>query len=638
MTTIGYGALWLSFLFACYVLFATLFRYQQGRWQRSIRRAMLVNAALTTLAAAALFYLLLSHDFSVAYVASHVNRAQPLLFTISAFWAGQEGSLLFWSWAMSLIGALLAGRRNDVDAPRVVALAALAFQQLFVLILLLTQSNPFALLESAPLDGLGMNPLLQNVWMIIHPPVVFIGYALYGAAFGWIMGGLLTAQFERPFWRILERWNLAAWLFLGAGILLGSWWAYLELGWGGYWGWDPVENASLVPWLIGTALLHANIMRRQRRTQQGWVVGLTALTYLLCLFAAFVTRSGLIQSVHAFGRSSIGYLFLGYIALLAILVSVLLYFRQRHLIAAESDTVPVGGRDLAFSLTNLILGGLAFVILVGTLFPTLSELLRGATVALNARFYGQATSPLFVALLATLSVCPVLRWRKGMDADRRHVMSAGLVALTTVALLYALGARQPLSLAVYGLSTLILLTLALRLHHDSERLGGLGEALRRHRRRYGAHLVHLAIALMAIGVTSSSLYAQEDFLQLASGQPKSIFGYEMTLRKGIEEPVRGDLRQTAIIELAKGGRTIAYLAPERRFHERMQQWISEVAIHTTWRGDLYLALAGVEGDRASVNALYNPLVVWIWIGGVLLLIGSAIVLWSIRLPSVERDR
>ncbi len=643
MTIIGYGSLLLACGTALYAALALAWGARRGAdvWQRSGRNALLSTTALVTVAAIALLYLLFARDFSVSYVYSHTSTHQSLPYTLAAFWAGQEGSLLLWLWLVSVLTLLVAYRpRLASPATWAYAQVALSIQEAFLALVLVLEINPFATLPTHPAEGLGMNPLLENPWMVAHPPLVFASYALYGVACALAIAGLATGRRDAACQRAVQRWSLWGWLFLGGGILLGSVWAYVELGWGGYWGWDPVENASLIPWLTGTALLHAAI--GQRGLRQRWAPALTIATYVLCLFAAFVTRSGLIQSVHAFGYSAVGLMFLSFIGLV-VAVSAFLGWRRRQT-GEEEALQGLLSREAGFALTAMILCGLALVILAGVLYAPLSEALRGASVVLGASFYVRACAPLLVALLALLSICSLFRWR-GAPARQLARELAGPLALSVslVILLFILGIREAAALLLYLLAALTITVILWRFGREvwGRREVGLsplqvvGRTWKAHQRRYGAHLVHLSIAVLAIAIVSSSLYQEEQFVTLREGESASVAGYTLAFRDTIQEQLATKQRTAALLELQTAdGRHVAYLTPERNLHWNIGQWVSEVAIHSNLREDIYIALGSLEPDgTATFQVLRNPLMAWLWIGGALLLAGTTIVLLASQAQS-----
>jgi cytochrome c-type biogenesis protein CcmF len=649
MADIGYGSLVLAFLVSLYaiVAYATSLRRKSLAWGKSARNAVLVITGLVSVASLCLLYLLITHDFTVSYVFSHVNNAQPLLYTLSAFWAGQEGSLLFWLWMLALLSGLIALRAGiSANAIRPQLLAALAGLQAFLLLVQIAASNPFVVQNIVPADGQGLNPLLQNFWMIVHPPVVFIGYALYAVPFALVLAGLLSGKLDAAFWADLRRWSLWGWLFLGMGILLGAWWAYVELGWGGYWGWDPVENSSLIPWLIGSALLHTAIAQERRGMYRLWALLLTTFTFLFCIFATFVTRSGIIQSVHAFGRSYIGYIFLAFMGGLLALIIALLY-KQRGRYIDEYETSNLLSREASFLFVNLLLLGIALVVFFGTIFPTLSEALRGATATLNTSFYVRASTPLFVALFALLGVCPLLAW--GQTSLARLLRGLAIPLILAVVLLIVLiisGIRQVLPLLTFALCALIagaLITQYLRDALSRQRTQGvslpqgLAQAFAANRRRYGAHIVHLALVLIALGIMGSSFDRSEPLISLREGEKAAVGGYELTDVRTLQSTTAQAERHAVLLDLTRNGGHVAYLTPERNWHWNVQQWVSEVAIHSNLAEDVYVILGELGDDgSASLQVLINPLVIWIWIGGFLLFLGALVAIFSpSRAPAPE---
>jgi len=634
---VGYLASLLALAAALYAAYALGrgVRRREALWLASGRNGIAAATGLLGLALCLLAYAFLANQFQVSYVASHSSLELPGYLKLTAVWAGQEGSLLVWSFLQALMALLvvrgLPNRAGPLESWAGVFLSLVAAFFVGVTVFL---SNPFALSSTVPANGVGMSPLLRHPGMIFHPPALYIGYVALAVPFSLALAGLITGRFSD--WpKAARRWTLVGWLFLGLGIFLGARWAYDVLGWGGYWGWDPVENASLVPWLTGTAALHTAIAHRGLR--QKWTAPLTIVTFLLCLFAAFVTRSGVIQSVHAFGRSSVGIMFLAFIGLVAILAAFL-GWRNRAQVVQEAEASLLS-RETGLSFTAMILCGLALVILAGTLYAPLSESLRGAAVVLGASFYTRASAPLLVALLALLGVCPLLRWRDTSARQLGRELAAPLAfSVILVILLFALGIREPAALVLYLIASLIGAVILWQFGQEAWRRRDeglspwqvIGRAFRARRRHHGAHLVHLGIALIAIAIVSSSLYQTEQLLTLREGQSANLPGYTLILRDTIQEQDATRQRNAALLELQSAtGRHLAYLTPERNLHWSIQQWVTEVALHINLREDIYIILGSLEQDGAVVlQVLRNPLVVWLWIGGGLLLLGAAIVLSS----------
>ncbi|MBC7236199.1 MAG: heme lyase CcmF/NrfE family subunit [Chloroflexi bacterium] len=645
MADLGYAAIWLSLLAALYTTVTSLLSTRRDNNQalkESARNAVLFGAATTTLAVFSLLYLLLRRDFSIRYVFEHVSSHLPLGYTLAALWAGQEGSLLFWLWLLAIFAVVAMTRvRREERAYNGYALATISFTQAFLALVLAVASNPFQVSPMVPPDGRGMNPLLRNFWMTVHPPVIFAAYAAYTVPFALLIAGLATNRLDGAWLRAVRRWALISWLLLGAGIAMGAWWAYLELGWGGYWGWDPVENSSLIPWLLGTALLHSMMAQQRRSIFRLWNVWLIFLTFTLCIYASFVTRSGIIQSVHAFGRSSIGYYFLAFIAVCFILFLYLLRGCQKG--GAEQDMGSLLSREAGLLYTNLLLGGAGLVVFVGTLMPALVELLQKRQMALGASFYEQTVGPLAQAIVLWMGVCPWLGWGATSRANARRLLPGLSAALILDVALAIMGIHEVAALISFGAGVFVVVSLTTVLVDDTlARHGRTGEsslrslwrALSAGRRRYCAHLVHLGIALIAVGVTGSSLYESEVQTNMARGQSVSFGGYDLVYRDLLRRPMPDHETFVAIVQVNRGGRELATLEPAKAFYPGIEQWVTEVAIRTTPRHDLYVILAGFEADgTASFRLLLNPLVVWLWVGAAALLLGGLGAWW----PSSHRS-
>jgi cytochrome c-type biogenesis protein CcmF len=640
MADVGYWALVLTLVVSAYAVVASIVGAQRrsGVWLESARNAVFTAAAAATVACGLLLVLLMQRDFAVRYVYEHVSNHLPDVYAFSSLWAGSEGSLLLWLWlltAMTTAMVVVGQGRHSTSGPYV--LATMAFAQAFLSLVLVLVSNPFELLPSVPVEGRGLNPLLQNAWMVVHPPVVFCGYAAYTAPFALAVGGLVTGQLGEEWLQSVRRWALFAWLFLGTGILMGAWWAYLELGWGGYWGWDPVENSSLIPWLTGTALLHSLMMQQRRSVLKVWNLWLVGLTFTLCMFATFITRSGIIQSVHAFGRSVIGYSFLAFIVICLLALAGLLTWRRRAL-GTQYDLQEILSRETSLLVTNLLLLGAALVVLVGTLFPALVEVVQGRQAALDVSFYERAVGPLLLGILGLLGACPLLAWGgSAPDRLRRGLLVPAVAAVVVLALLFVVGIRRAVALVSFAICAFVGLSLLAMFYRGT--LGGrqrTGEIIPlaflrmfvTNRRRYGAHIVHLGIVLIAVGVTGSSIYQDEVQVALAPGERIDVRGYGLVYRDFVSEELPDRQRFTAVVDLQRGDRRIATLRPQKDFHWNVEQWVTEVAIHSTLKHDLYLILAGFEADGlASFRVLINPLVIWLWIGGAGLLAGGVLAWW-----------
>jgi cytochrome c-type biogenesis protein CcmF len=640
MTRIGYGTLALALVVSICTAVASILgaRRESPKLAGGAQKGVVATAALVTLASAILIYLLITRDFQVQYVYQHVSTYLPTIYTLSAFWAGQEGSLLLWLWLLTIFSLLLARRKEGWSQElKPYALAVLAFCQAFFALLLVFTSNPFATYPTRPTEGFGLNPLLENFWMIIHPPVVFIGYAAYTVPFAFAIAALATGRLGQDWIRGIRRWNLFAWLFLGVGILLGAWWAYLELGWGGYWGWDPVENSSLIPWLVGTALLHSAMTQERRGMFKVWNIALIVLTFVLCIFATFVTRSGLIQSVHAFGESIVGYYFLVFLAIALGLSLGLTLYRRREL-ASEGELESLLSREVGFLLNNLLFGGLALAVLIGTVFPTVSEIVQGTQVALGAPFFERVSAPLSLALVLLIGICPLLSWQKTSSRRLlRRLLYPGVVALAVAVAIFALGVTEPLALLSFTVCAFVFSnilweflrdTIARRRSTGEDYLLALGRLMAKNRRRYGGFLVHLSMVIITMGIVGSSLYQTEYQVTLARGESVTVQDYTLEYEKFEAQATPAKHRFATQLGVYRGDRRIATLFPEKNFHWNIEQWVTEVAIRTNLKEDLYVTLAGLAEDgSATFQILINPLVVWLWIGGGILLLGTAVAIW-----------
>jgi cytochrome c-type biogenesis protein CcmF len=651
MTTIGYVALVLTLVISICTAIASIFgaQHKSARLAGSAQKGVVAAAVLVTLVSAILIYLLLTHDFQVRYVYEHVSTYQPTIYTLSAFWAGQEGSLLLWLWLLAIFSVLIARRQEGWSQElKPYALAVLAFCQAFFALLLVLASNPFATYPTRPAEGFGLNPLLENFWMIIHPPVVFIGYAAYTVPFAFAIAALITGKLGQDWIRGIRRWNLFAWLFLGVGIIMGAWWSYLELGWGGYWGWDPVENSSLIPWLVGTAFLHSAMTQERRGMFKVWNIVLITMTFVLCIFATFVTRSGVIQSVHAFGESAIGTYFLAFLAAILTLSFGLILYRRREL-AGEGKLESLLSRESGSLLNSLLFGGLALAVFVGTVFPALSELVRGTQVALGTSFFERVSAPLALALVLLIGICPLLGWRQTPSSRLlRRLLYPGIVALAVAVVIFALGIRELFALLSFTVCAFVASnilweflrgTMARRRSTGEGYMLAFRRLIARNRGRYGGYLVHLSMVIITMGVVGSSVYQTEYQAALAKGERVTVKDYTLEYEKFEAQATPAKHRFATLVGVYRGGKRIATLFPEKNFHWNIEQWVTEVAIRTSLKEDLYVILADfAEDGSATFQILINPLVVWLWIGGGILLLGTTVAIWPSEAQSSNVKR
>jgi cytochrome c-type biogenesis protein CcmF len=646
LSDIGYGAIVLTLVASLWAAVASVIgaRRHLPELMSSARNALLATAALSTLSAGVFFILLFGHNFEVRYVYEHVSTYLKPAYVLAAFWAGLEGSQLLWLWMLAIFVALLVWRRPSWDRElRPYAMAVLAFTEALFAFLLIVFTNPFELLPSVPLEGVSLNPLLQNFWMIIHPPIIFAAYALWTIPAAYAIAALWTGRLDGVWLRGTRRWTLAAWASLGVGILVGAWWAYLELGWGGYWGWDPVENSSLIPWLVGTAFVHSAIIQERRDMFRAWNVLLAVLTFALTVFATFVTRSGLIQSVHAFAESPIGWYYLGYIGLILALTIGLILARRPQL-KGQGELGDLLSREFVFLVTNLLFLGSAAAVLLGTLWPTFTEMARGVASSLGPENYNRFMGPLGLLLVLLIGVCPVIEWRK-ISAGRlfRNLWVQLSVAAVTAVLLFLLGIRELWAVISFAAAGFVVATIVLQVAQgivarmraaDENVLVATARAVSNNRRRYGGQLIHLSIVLIVIGITGSQAYQTEVQVALATGESVEVNGYTLAYQDYVYRQVEeggNKIRNQAVVEVYRGGRMLATVRPERNLHSNVEGAVTEVALRPNLKEDLYVVLASLEPDGlAAFQVLINPMVVWLWIGGAVLIVGTLIAAWPTR--------
>jgi cytochrome c-type biogenesis protein CcmF len=647
---IGYAALWLALILAAGSTLATAFGGRLGRpsWVSLGENALFAVTGFMLLATAILLQLLLSRDFQVQYVYAHTSSYQATPYVFSALWAGQEGSLLLWALLLSLVTVVLILQKRYCPAALwAYTLALLAAIEGFFALLLVTVQNPFLLWPMRPAEGAGIAPLLENPAMVIHPPILFLGYATFAVPFAVTMASLIAGQIEVGWLRWIRRWSLMAWLFLGLGIAIGAWWAYVELGWGGYWSWDPVENASLLPWLTATAYLHSITAQERRGISKRWNSALAIATFMLCIFATLVTRGGIIISdLHGFAQQiqPIAYYLIGFILVVVVLSGILFYLRRQQLDDAAGPDQLLS-RESGLLITNLLLVGLAAAIVIGMLFPNIAQVLWGTQIYLGSGFYSRVFAPLALVIVLLIGVCPLLGWgQSALPKLSQRLRYPAIAAIALVILLFVLRIRQPLALLSFGLIAFAALTLigdvmrqmVARSRLRAESLWSAAAALFHHnRRQYGGRLVHLSILLVAIGIVGSSLYKTETVVALAQGEASTIHGYTLQYEGSQVVDEVGRRRFVATVGVYSGSKRIGTLKPEKNLHWNIQQYVTEVALRTTLADDLYVALDWPEqGGVATFRISVYPLVVWLWIGAGLLLAGTLIAFW----PAASEQR
>ncbi len=644
MADIGYIALFLALVASIYAAIAFVFgvRGRHPQLISSARNGLLAVCGLVSISVAALLYALVTHDFQIEYVASYTSRDLSLTYLLSALWAGNDGSLLFWAWLLSLFATVVVLQRRDIGKVLVpYAASIIMVTQAFFLILLLFVSNPFHKLASVPAEGMGLNPLLENPGMLFHPPTLLIGYVGLTIPFAFAIAALLTRRLGDEWIITIRRWTLFAWLFLGIGNLIGAWWAYVELGWGGYWMWDPVESASFMPWLVATAFLHSIMMQRRRGMLKVWNMVLIILTFSLSILGTFLTRSGVLSSVHTFAESPLlGALFLAFIGVVLFGSLGLLYYRSEEL-KGEAEMESLVSRESTFLLNNLLLVGATFAIFLGTFFPIISEAVRGVKITVGPPFYNQVMVPIFLALILLTGICALIGWRRASIKNlMRNFLWPLVTALIVGIILFILRIREVYALIAYPLFSFVLFTILyewfrgtrarhrMRAENYLKAFWGLIGA---NRPRYGGYIVHIGIILLAIGVVGSSLYDVEMEATIMPGESMTIKNYTLTYENLDNYETESKTVVTATLSVYNEGKLIGRLTPEKYFHRSYEQAVTEVAIRSTLLEDLYVILIGWdEDDTTAFKVLVNPLVSWIWIGGVVFVIGGLIAFWPER--------
>jgi cytochrome c-type biogenesis protein CcmF len=642
MSLVGRAALLLALAAAAYALFMALGSRRRGRraWQDSAERGVYAVFGLTSLGIGTMWAALLTDAFELRNVAEYTSSTLGPQYKVTALWASQAGSLLLWAWIFSGFSALAVHlNRNKNRELMPVVVAVLMVVGLFFLGLLSFVTSPFETLAATPAEGRGLNPLLQNFYMQIHPPLLYLGYVGLAIPFAFAMGALVTRKLDTGWIASIRRWTIVSWLFLGIGILLGAKWAYETLGWGGYWAWDPVENAAFMPWLVATAFLHSVMVQERRGMLKVWNMVLVILTFSLCLFGTFLTRSGIIASVHAFGESTLGPFFLAFIigvlvGSVALLVSRLGLLRSQHTLESYIS------REAVFLFNNLLLVGLAFAVFWGTMFPILSEAARGQRITVGQGYYDQVALPIGAALLVLTGVGPLIAWRKASPAQlrRRFVVPLGLAGLAAPLLLALTDLRRsPAAALVVVAGVFVSACIAgevwrgLRVRHA---LGGVSwpgafaSMVARNRRRYGGYAVHLGIVVLFIGLAGSRGFATEADLALRAGERAQVAGYTLVNEGATSAEDQHRSSVGVRVAVLRGDERVASMEPGIDAFKVDGTRSSDVAIDSSASRDLYLVLTQLTRDgTARLSVFVNPLVLWLWIAGAIIVIGGLTAAW-----------
>jgi len=667
MTDLGFIALVLAFVISIYGIAVSLIgaRRNLPELVASGRNAIYVVSGLVAIAAILMWRALVRSEFQVEFVYSHTERNLPLLYKFSALWGGQAGSLLFWT----LLACILAVSatwffRQQQQSQKPYINSVLLLYIGFFLSLLLFAENPFnRLWRSAagevvtavfppagataliPADGQGLNPQLQNYWMVIHPVTLYLGFVGMTVPFAFAVAALITGQLGNAWIRMIRKWALAPWLFLSIGILLGSQWAYIELGWGGYWAWDPVENASFLPWLTATAFIHSIMIQERRGMLKVWNMVLIWLTWELTLIGTFLTRSGVVQSVHSFALSAVGPMFAGFIIVTMLGFLVLLVWRL-PLLKSENQLDAVLSRETSFLTQNVIFVVIMAATFLGTIFPSISELVMGDKVSLNAPYFNRVNGPIFLALIVLMGAAPLLAWRRSApETLRRNFLVPIIAALLSVPLLFVLGNRSMAGFVGFAALFFVFAGIVQEyVRGVRARQQATGEALpvalvnlvRRNGRRYGGYIVHIGILLIALGIIGNEFYQSEGQANLAPGESVSVANYTLTYRTldAVQGPNYTEF--VAVVDVSRDGKPFGQILPKKHiYNKNSEQPMTEVGLRPGLVEDVYIVLAGFEtmGSTASFKVYVNPLMSWMWAGGLVMILGVIVSAWPRRAPA-----
>jgi cytochrome c-type biogenesis protein CcmF len=675
----GYGALVITFLISIYGVFAAIYGVRRNApdWVESARSSMLLTFPLLTISSLSLIYLLVNGNFEVKYVTLVSSLSMAPYLKVTALWGGQAGSLLFWSWLMAAFASAVTLRKWHRDRELlpwviVVNLVTLAFFLLLIIFfenpfVRIWQTGPAGFVESMvqpagsilyiPRDGNGLNPLLRHPGMIIHPPMLYLGFVSFVVPFAFAIASLITGRTDDRWIRVTRRWTLVAWLFLSLGLVLGSRWAYDVLGWGGYWAWDPVEIAAFMPWLTGTAFLHSVMIQEKRGMLKHWNMVLIILTYCLVIFGTFLTRSGVLSSVHSFAQSAIGPLFFVFIGFTFVTSLALLLHRWNEL-KSDAYMTSLLSREALFLLNNLLFLGILVICFWGVIFPLLTEALgfigdripalshifTGQKVTVGPPFYQRATGPLFAGLLLLMGVAPLAAWRHSTAKTLgRAIWKPALAALLVLIYLVITGIRNPIALLAFGLSALVIfVTLyefwrgayARHRSHQESMPVALMHLAARNRRRYGGYIIHLGVVLMAIGIVGIEIFQTETQGTIPQGGQLSLGNYRMQFTSlNVFDHEDGRNVARAVVNVYKNDQFVGELYPRRDYYYESQQPMTIAGVRSTIEDDFYVLLIDwqpISTAGATFKIYHNPLINWLWFGGIIFIFGTMVAAWPDR--------
>jgi cytochrome c-type biogenesis protein CcmF len=639
MYLIGNITIYLGIVIAAYAIIANIIgtRKHNQKWIESARGAVLSLVFVSLLASFLLLYLLGTSQFQFEYVASYTNLELPMVYKLTAFWAGNAGSLLLWTVLLCLYTGILVFSKEKRNPMMPYVSSILLLNILFFFTVMIFGGNPFAITDTIPADGKGLNPMLQHPGMILHPVTLYLGYVGLAVPFAFAIGALILRRMDAEWIKLTRRWTITAWLFLTLGNIIGGWWAYLELGWGGYWAWDPVENASFLPWLTVSAFLHSVMIQERKGMLKTWNISLIILSYILTLFGTFLVRSGVLTSVHAFGSGPLGTYFLIFMAFM-MLFSIYIVMTRYQLIKKES--IPIESyfsKESSFLLNNLILVTGAFAVFWGSMYPLISEAVTGTKINVGAPYFDSVMAPILLLLILLMAVCPLIAWQKAtierFIKNAIWPIAAGIVAAIVLVIVGVRG-----TFAIIGLASTIFMfathiqefvqgTRARMKATKENMLKAIYKLTRKNQRRYGGYIVHIGIALIAVGVISSHAYSEDVMKTVNLGESITIGEYVLTFNGLAEHTENGNGIVVADLATVYQGKAVGVVQPEKVFYGSWPEPSTEVAIKTNWKEDLYVVLSSWENrEKITLQVKVNPFVSWIWLGGIIMVIGTAVAL------------
>ena len=618
----------------------------------SADKTPLITWACVVISSIALWTALFTNDFSLQYVWAYSNIELDYFYKFSSFWGGQKGSLLFWVLILTSYMAVVHFQnrsKNLVVVPY--AMAVMLAITTFFLFLLNFSTNPFEVIPLPPEDGRGLNPLLQNYWMVIHPPTLYLGYVGFTVPFAFAMAALISKNLDDGWIRLTRKWTLVSWFFLVMGNLFGASWAYVELGWGGYWAWDPVENAAFMPLIVATAFLHSVMIQEKKDMMKVWNMSLILLTFVMTIFGTFITRSGLIQSVHTFDEATLGYYFLSFLFFI-IAVCVVLIVSRLPLLKSKNELDSFLSREASFLFNNLLLLGIGFATFWGTIFPIISEAVRGVKITVGPPFYNQVNVPIGLALLALIGIGPVIAWRRATWSNlKKNFIKPVSTALVGAAVLFPMvplsNRSEIYTYIAFVLCIFVTTSIGLeffkgaverRESHQETAVGALGTLIWHNKRRYGGYIVHIGVVMIFAGIAGSQSYGTHIERHLKIGETMEIGGYMLRYEKLVAiQATSVKTRIVAQLAVEKNGKRIWTARPEKEFYKDQNQPVSEVDVRSTLISDLYVILADFrEDDSATFKVYLNPMVSWLWLGGWVMALGTMVCAWPDRLEQRRR--